>query len=1063
MEFNTEIFNKLLSLIESAKENKDYEFEVLFNRKNIISEENYNKIFQKLTFSTNNNGFGYSYVMRNILDVFLDKNNQTEETGNIRMSIEGTDNIKKYWVDSDSYNHSETIFVEKERIDNLDVDDYNLRFALKNELPKNNLLNKNKNLLQDSNKNNDKNGDKNNSRIEKMYRLKNRYSIKTDDGLFSIDMSSVKTGIGRSFKESNTLKENSKFEIEIELIDKKSDITDKEILKKLLYHCEIVLKILQNNNILITNSFINELKKSYNTLIKSKYPDQFIAASPVTIHIENLLKSENIKNIYSNYAVTLKADGSRQFLLVFKSDNPEINGKIFIFNNNFKFIDTGYVDTSWTNTLIECELYEANGDKELLMYDILFSKNEDVRRRHLIDIKKEQRQPTRLDILENFNRSTTRKLHSDFMETTAIKITTKKYIQSIRSDGTDIFQKVQELWDNRNMSSFEVDGIIFVPKYEYYPNYGGSWHSLFKWKPPELNTIDFLVHVFKDDNKKDIKNPYFHIITRPDGKTETIIKQYKTIQLYVSGTKTIYVKNQNQSKNQPQTKSIKKQTPVLFNPYGMDEKNSEIYNNAKIMIDDDDKMWAIDPITGEKVEIYDDIIVEFSYDMTAEEGFKWKPCRFRHDKTNLYKSGKDMFGNSEGVAKDIFKAINNPITEEMIKTGNIKIPDTSKDPGQSIINQPTSSPYYVREVVANNERRERFPYQNFHNHYIKYQLLYLTSPSYINEYKNGGFHGKMLDLCCGKGVDLNKIKRAKYAEVVGMDIDYQNIKDAQEYYKNIIPSPKPKAYFVRGDSSRLIWPEQSSGFTEADKIYTKKFIPSKYMFDTVSLQFCFHYFFKDEIAFRSILQNISDNLKIGGFVIGTTFDGERVYNALKSENVISGKTFSGENMWRIEKKYSASKFGFTDKRPNFGKEIDVFVKTIGAVHTEYLVNFNYVDKMMAEYGFSKISVKPFEDFYNELIEGKNLLDLSPKELEKDIVSAKAMSEAEKKFSFLSSGFIYKKEKNAPDSLMKKLVELIEKKDKLRTKDITVYKVDSDTEHVIEDSEIKEKEPEYTVI
>lgn len=1061
MELNTEIYNKLLSLIESAKNNKDYEFEARFNRKTTIGEENYNKIFQKLTFSKNNNGFGYSYVMKNILDVILDKNNEVGETDSIRMSIEGTDNIKKYWIDPEKYDNSEAIFIEKERIDNLDVDDYNLRFSLKNELPKNDMLEKNKNLLKSKSENGNNTGT--GTGLEKLFRLKNRYSIKTDDGLFLIDMSSVKTGTGRSFKESNTLKEKSKFEVEIEFIDKTSELKNDDILKRLLYHCEVILKILQNNNILITNSFINELKRSYNTLVKSKYPDQFIAASPVTIHIENLLKSENIKNIYSNYAVTLKADGTRQFLLVFASNDSKMNGKIFIFNNNFQFIDTGYVDSSWTNTLIECELYEAHGEKELLMYDILFSKNEDVRRRHLIDIKKEPRQPTRLDILESFNRSSTRKLHSDFTETTSIKITTKKYIQSIRSDGTDIFQKVQELWDNRNTSSFEVDGIIFVPKYEYYPNYGGSWYSLFKWKPPQLNTIDFLIRVFKDDNKKDIKNPYFHIIERPDGKTETIIKQYKTIQLYVSGTKTIYVKNHGNGHSnghsnghgQNQTKSIKKQTPVLFNPYGMDEKNSEIYNNAKIMIDDDDKMWANDPVTGEKVEIYDDTIVEMSYDIDGEEGFKWKPCRLRVDKTNLYKSGKDMFGNSEGVAKDIFKAINNPITEEMIKTGNIKLPEGENSLDKSG-SASTESPYYVRESVANNERRERFPYQNFHNHYIKYQLLYLSSPCYIHEYKNG-FHGKILDLCCGRGVDLNKIKRAKYAEVVGMDIDYQNIKDAQEYYKNIIPSPKPKAYYVRGDSGKLIFPEQSCGFTEADKIYTKKFIPSKYMFDTVSLQFCFHYFFKDEITFRTILQNISDNLKIGGFVIGTTFDGERIYNALKSDNVISGKTFSGETMWRIEKKYSASKFGFTDKRPNFGKEIDVFVKTIGAVHSEYLVNFNYVDKMMAEYGFSKISLKPFEEFYNELIDGKNLLDLSGKELEKDMVSVKAMSDEEKRFSFFSSGFIYKKEKNAPDSLMKKLVELIEKKDKLRTKDIVAYKVDSDTEHVIEDVEIKANE------
>ena len=74
-----------------------------------------------------------------------------------------------------------------------------------------------------------------------------------------------------------------------------------------------------------------------------------------------------------------------------------------------------------------------------------------------------------------------------------------------------------------------------------------------------------------------------------------------------------------------------------------------------------------------------------------------------------------------------------------------------------------------------NAKRERFPYQNFHNHYIKYQLLYFSSPSYINEYTSG-VHGKILDLCCGNGKDIARMKQAKYAEIVGMDIDYKNIK-----------------------------------------------------------------------------------------------------------------------------------------------------------------------------------------------------------------------------------------------------------------------------------------------
>ena len=1025
MELSIEVFTKLCSLIDSSKKNINYELEARFWNKNnkIIDLEKYNKIFQKLTFSKDNNGLGYSYEMKNILDIIIDKNSYNN-SDTIRISINGTNNIKKYWLTSD-INNLDAKFIEKEKLDKIDEENYNIRFSLNDELPQNNLLDKNKNLLLSNSQ-------------EKIFRLKNRYSVKTDDNLFLIDMTSVKLGKGKTFKESNTLKENLTYEIEVEYIGKDIDLSSEIIVKKLLYNCEIILQILQNTNILLTNSFINNIKNFYNKLVNNKYNDNFIAASPVTIHRDNLLKSSEIKNIYNRYAITLKADGERNFLIVYSSQNEEDNGKIFIFNNNFNFIYTGFKDIEWCNTLIEGEYIDNNSEnnsKELYIYDILFSKGIDVRRKHLTDIKKEVISNTRLDILDKFQKSNTRKIQKNFNEENCIKIKTKKYIQSIRSDGSDIFQKVKELWDSRKYNTFNVDGIIFVPKYEYYPLYGGSWYSLFKWKPVELNTIDFLIRVIKDDNKKDVKSPYIEIIDRIDGKNETMLKQYKSIKLFVTGQKTIYSENH---------KMNKKNIPIPFNPFNLDEKNSELHNLVKIFIDDDEKVYANDPITGEKEEIFDDIIVEFGYDNSKEDGFKWIPYRYRKDKTTLYKNGKEIFGNSQFTANDIFKAINLPVTEEIITTGAVPLNELKDDVDKKS--------YYLRDL-NNTSKRERFQYQNFHNHYVKYQLLYFSSPSYIHEYKSGT-HGKLLDLCCGKGVDINKIKRAKYAEIIGMDIDYKNIKEAQEFYKNMVPFPKPKASYFRGDSSKLIWPVQECGDTEVEKLKAKEYIPTKYLFDTVSLQFCFHYFFKDEISLRTIIQNMNDNLKIGGFVIGTTFDGERIYEQFKNNDFISGKTSSGEIMWKVEKKFSSTKLLFNDKKPNFGKQIDVFIKTIGVVHPEYLVNFYYLDRIMEEYGFSKVVLKPFEEFYNELIEGKNLMDLTDKELEKDIEVVKNMSSDEKRFSFLSSGFIYKKEKNSSDSLIKKLVELIEKKGKLRQKD-GVYKVDENTEHMIENTELKD--------
>jgi SAM-dependent methyltransferase len=1007
MDINVDVFNKLILLINSAKKNINYELEARLWAKNklIIDEEKFNRLFKKFTFSKDFNGYGYSYETKNILDIILDKSSINNGYESIRMSINGKDDIKKYWLTNniDGLNIS---FIEKENIDKLDYDDFDLRFNLKNEIPEKNILKKNINLFLS----------KNNDKIDKLYRFKNRYSIKTDDNLFQIDMSYIKTGYGKTFKDSNTLKEKISYEIEIEYINKDLNIDSETIANSLLIHCLNILKIIRNTNILLSNEIINTIKDNYKKLANLKYDDIFIAASPVTLHKENLFKNDEIVNIYENYAVTLKADGERNFLFV------NNDGKIYIFNNNFNIIDTGYIDDEWKDTLIEGELIKETND--LYMYDILFSKGIDVRKKILIDIKKED---TRVQFIDNFLKSTTRKIIENFPKNEIINLYSKKYIQTIRADGSDIFQKTKELWDTQKISNFNVDGIIFTPKYKHYPNKGISWSNLFKWKPPNLNSIDFLIRTIKDDNKNDVKSPFIDVIIRPDGKKETILKQYKTFELFVSGEKKVFKKNSNYNV---------KRIPILFNPFNTDAKNSEIYNLAKIMINDDGKVYAIDPITNDKIEIYDDIIVEFSYDITKEEGFRWIPIRFRKDKTNLYKNGKEVFGNSERTANDIFRAINNPITEEMITTGNISIIE-EKD----TIN---TKQYYQRS-----DNKERFPYQNFHNLYIKYQLLYLSSPNYINEYQQGT-HGKILDLCCGRGVDINKIKRAKYAEVVGIDIDYKNIKDAQEFYKSVVPSPKPKAYYIRGDSSKLIFPNQMAGITDYDKQSLKKYIPTKYIFDTISLQFCFHYFFKDEISLLTILQNINDNLKIGGYVIGTTFDGQRLYEKLGNNDYIMGKTFSGETMWKIEKKYT-TKLTFTEKKPNYGKLIDVFVKTIGVNHEEYLVNFKFLDKIMEEYGFSKVFVKPFEEFYQELVEKKNILNLTTKEMDQYTDIINKMSDEEKNFSFLSSGFIYKKEKNSSDALYKKLMNLIEKKDKVSKKitkmDENVYKMNEQTQEL----------------
>ena len=182
MELNNEIYSKLINLINHSKENKNYEFEARFwnKQKELINEDNFNKVFQKLIFSKENNGLGYKYEMKNILDVILEKGSINGNFESIRMTLSDVDEIKKYWLTS-NIEGLNPIFIEKERIDKVDDDNYYLRYSLNNELPQNNLLEKNKNLLMTNT-------------YQKVFRYKNRYCIKTNDNLFQIDMSNIKMG-----------------------------------------------------------------------------------------------------------------------------------------------------------------------------------------------------------------------------------------------------------------------------------------------------------------------------------------------------------------------------------------------------------------------------------------------------------------------------------------------------------------------------------------------------------------------------------------------------------------------------------------------------------------------------------------------------------------------------------------------------------------------------------------------------------------------------------------------------------------------------------------------------
>jgi mRNA (guanine-N7-)-methyltransferase len=303
--------------------------------------------------------------------------------------------------------------------------------------------------------------------------------------------------------------------------------------------------------------------------------------------------------------------------------------------------------------------------------------------------------------------------------------------------------------------------------------------------------------------------------------------------------------------------------------------------------------------------------------------------------------------------------------------------------------------------------------QNFHNIYVKKTLILNYSPSKLT--KSNSQVGKLLDLACGKGGDLSKWKNAKIKDVIAIDISKPCVEYGKNFFKTY-PKPKPTVRYIWGDTSKLIWPEQECGKSTMDKERMKEWIPNKNDFDVVSCQFCIHYYFENELKLRTLLQNVSDNIKIGGYFIGTCFNGKNVFNLLKGIKVSDG-SIDDKTIWKIEKDYKIRTF--KDEKPNLGQKIKVYIDSIGETHIEYLVNLSYLESMMTKYGFELVEYKSFESYYLDFEKDNNKNKTKNKKVEN-------MSDAEKKMSYLNTSFCFKKTSITPDKEYKNLITLIKK-------------------------------------
>lgn len=568
---------------------------------------------------------------------------------------------------------------------------------------------------------------------------------------------------------------------------------------------------------------------------------------------------------------------------------------------------------------------------------------------------------------------------------------------------------------------YAIDGLIFTPaKLPVFAQYAGRpakvrknvrWDKVFKWKPPEQNTIDFLIEATGREYSSDgarVREFKLRVGYNKDNMEIITVKE---------GVSRI-----NDYRGDPNniTKDINNTENYRFEDYVIDG----ITQMTHIAIHPDNNCYTEE--TGELIQ--DKMVVEFKYNKSEPilaNVRRWIPNRIRHDKNESIAEGKiSKTANDIEVAMNIWRSIHAPITTNVI-TGITHLEQNELMDAVVMAGLGTDDKYYNREKK---NMQISTPMIFFHNHVIKKFL-----------YEEPTDKKTLLELGCGQGSDMSRWEQSGYRKIVGIDYVRDNIENPvngvyrrltdmykMKHKKNVDARKSPHMIFFIGDcklplhdgkSAKVIENNQDSidfmkivlGGHRIHDRYKKFNILQQFSdlhkdgFDVVSCQFTIHYFFDTEKSLEGFLNNVVRHLKKGGKFITTYMDGLQVENAIsKTETgtAVGKDEKSGAIVWQIVPKYARSNIS---KKQQYGKQIDVYIENTGKLITENLVYTDMLIKKAEEKGLRVHKQEMFEQTFKNT--DKSKLNISGQEKIKEFDSDDTL----KQFSFLNKWIIFVKD------------------------------------------------------
>jgi hypothetical protein len=977
--------------------------------------------------------------------------------GGMRFTLTGDSNIEAYCNDNDIKGKPFNVMLKSrtstdERPSEVDIPDYNMRIKLRREQP---LSVRNTRVLELM---------KTWHTELKSFRYIQRYSFYSAkfpglrfDASFVRQSAYVRTTGGRdggydrkrTFQEANLGAQPLRFEMEVEAIPGK-ELKLKEFLTGVSY----VLRGIQNSYVIIRDVVRTRILDLLSKLTQTR-PDRFPGALPSTFERKNMevVHDPAIPNIrFTDYNCTDKADGVRCLLLV-----DPASGKLFMIDRNLNVIGTDRqlapeMVSEWGGAVLDGEWVTQdlhnNKVSRYYAFDIFtFKRGEDVTGRPFyIRPAGSPDEPvvSRLAALTEACRvlSTSNRIYKGIPIEHSFDVRQKIFYIPDAPPDVDplgIFKKASDaLRDVKMRAEYHTDGLIFTPNTAPLRKFG-RWEDQLKWKPADMNSVDFLVTFEKQIDlegkvtSQDQIMPRIHPVTNQETRCKTMFLHVGADPKSQPRETILYKMDLSQM-----SATGKAYRPVRFAPEMTDPMASVCYMAinpgatdtaaaapaARVipaLTEDADMVFCE---SGDHIP--DGSIVEMFYDPSKPAGWRWKPMRVRWDKTEQFSRG--VIGgtlNSIDTANNVWASIHDPITEYMITTGSMT-PSEDEIAATAVGEAAPAKTVYYTHRAPEFDLRQIAGMAKFHNHYIKEKIL-------LRRVIRPG--DALLDMSVGQGGDLHKWIAAQVGFVLGCDIANFGITDKlngayARYMRRVLEAaPKrisiPPMIFACADSSKR-YSDGSAGLEEIDRqilrtLYgeeiptapplAKQFKnlgkPQFPGFDVCAIMFALHYFFSDEFTLNGLLHNIHESLKVGGYFIGCCFDGDTVIRVLRERGIQKGETLTGNDgasqIWSITKQYDGDDLPATNE--GLGKKIDVEFISIGQKLSEYLVSWRYLISKLAEIGLELLDETELRELGLE--ESSNMFSVSHR-MATDNRELFEMTATQKQFSFLNRWFIFRR-------------------------------------------------------